>query len=245
MKLYVLPIPKDKLGRVRRAERAFYIHAGHLRNELMMTLKILKASINRPPENKILTDLQVAQTFYLSRMLAGKIREGWDLIEKAYLDTELRSTIEGYLSDEARVAFAEVETYFSRKKNVINTVRNRFAFHYDPSLIEKQLEIVDASDQLCVYIGEKEANIFYQMSEITASKAMLDAIQRDDFAAANRRLMSDVTVMSRHLIKFCDGCLLRMTDVYFGTDRTSLDPKEIEIEDVPSRHDIILPFFTE
>ena len=83
------------------------------------------------------------------------------------------------------------------------------------------------------------------MSEITASKAMLDAIQRGDFAAANRRLMSDVTVMSWHLIKFCDGCLLRMTDAYFGTDRKTLDPKEIEIEDVPSRHDIILPFFTE
>jgi len=83
MKLYIMPIPKDKLDSVPRAERAFYIHAGHLRNELMMTLKILKASINKPSEEKILIDLQVAQTFYLSRMLAGKVREGWDLIEKA------------------------------------------------------------------------------------------------------------------------------------------------------------------
>ena len=137
-----------------------------------------------------------------------------------------------------------MEEYFGRKKNIINIVRNRFAFHYDPSLIEKQLENVDESDKLAVYVGENEANVFYQMSEITAAKAMLDAIERGNFEAANRSLMNDVTVISRHLIKFCDGCLLRMTDTYFGTDRRTLNPEEVEIKEVASRDEIILPFFT-
>jgi hypothetical protein len=245
MKLYVLPIPKDKLDIVPQAEKAFYIHAGHLRNELMVTLKILKASINKPSDDPILTHVRVAQTFYLSRMLAGKIWEGWDLVKRSYLNKKLRPSIENYLSPEAKLSFKELEEYFAKKKNVINLVRNRFAFHYDPSLIEKQLESVDESDKLAVYVGEKEANIFYQMSEITASKAMLDAIEHGNFEAANRKLMNDVTVLSRHLIKFCDGCLLRMTDAYFGTDRIALNPEEVEIAEVPSRDEITLPFFTE
>lgn len=37
MDIFVVPITKDKLEMVPEVERAFYLHMGHLRNEIMMS----------------------------------------------------------------------------------------------------------------------------------------------------------------------------------------------------------------
>lgn len=177
-------------------------------------------------------------------MLAGKVWEGWQLVKRSFVDA-VRVTIEGALPEEPKCAFRALEEYFATKKNLINMVRNRFAFHYDPSQIKKQLKAVDETDKLRIYVGEKEANIFYQMSEVIAAKAMLDAIELGNFQGANAKLMKEVTEISRYFIKFCDGCLVHMSDNYLGRDRQSLNPEEIELPDVPSRDEIEVPFFTE
>lgn len=89
-------------------------------------------------------------------MLAGKVWEGWQLLKRCYVGA-VRIAIEGSLPEKPRDAFQALEGYFATKKNLINMVRNRFAFHYDPSRIEKQLTAVNESDKLTIYIGEKEA----------------------------------------------------------------------------------------
>lgn len=124
MKLYVMHIEKDKFDNVPDVERAFYVHLGHLRNELMVLVKFLKASINKPSDNPILFDVQVAQTFLLSRILAGKVWEGWQLSKQLYIGTSVRLAIERRLPEEIRCAFRELEQYFETKKNLINVVRN-------------------------------------------------------------------------------------------------------------------------
>lgn len=83
------------------------------------------------------------------------------------------------------------------------------------------------------------------MSETIAAKAMLDAIQPGDFQGANAKLMKQVTEISLCLVRFCDGCLMLMTDSYFGRDRQSLNPEEIELPNPPSRNEIEVPFFSE
>ncbi len=57
--------------------------------------------------------------------------------------------------------------------------------------------------------------------------------------------MDEVTKISRLFIKFCDGCLLHMSDNYLSHDRLILDPEEVELPDTPSRHETQIPFFTD
>src|SRR5258707_1773170 len=104
MKLHVMPIPIEKLSAVPEAEKAFYIHLGHLRNELMVLTKFLKWSINKPSDNPILIDVQVAQTFLMSRMLAGKVWEGWQLLKRSYIGA-VRIAIEGALPEKPKFAY--------------------------------------------------------------------------------------------------------------------------------------------
>jgi len=100
------------------------------------------------------------------------------------------------------------------------------------------LKRFDETDKLKIYIGEKEANIFYQMSETIATKAMLDAIEPGNFEGANTKLMKEVTEVSRLFIRFCDGCLLHMSDNYLSHDGLILDPEEVELPDTPSRDEV-------
>lgn len=65
------------------------------------------------------------------------------------------------------------------------------------------------------------------------------------FRALMRKLMKQVTEISLCLVRFCDGCLMLMTDSYFGRDRQSLNPEEIELPNPPSRNEIEVPFFSE
>src|SRR5947207_10727216 len=97
MKLYVMHIEKDKFDSVPEVEKAFYINIGHLRNELMVLVKFLKATVNKPSDNPILVDVQIAQTFLISRILAGKIWEGWQLVNQLYVGTTVQLAIESDL----------------------------------------------------------------------------------------------------------------------------------------------------
>ena len=98
--------------------------------------------------------------------------------------------------------------------------------------------------KLRIYVGEVEANVFFQVSEMIAAGAMLEAIEPGNVLGANAKLMQEVTQISLHLVRFCDGCLLHMTDNYFGSDRENLNPEEVEIPDPPSHYEIEVPFFT-
>lgn len=57
--------------------------------------------------------------------------------------------------------------------------------------------------------------------------------------------VKNYVVFYQPLIKFCDGCLVHMTDTYFGRDRESLNPEEIDLPNPPSRDEIEVPFFSE
>lgn len=243
MKIYSIPVTKAKLDKIPEIERAFYIHMGHLRNEFMVLVKLLKWSINTVSDDPILTDVNVSQTFIFTRLLAGKLLEGWQLVHKAYFATKLPLSIESNLADKTKDALKELKKYFG-KKNVIDDVRNQFAFHYDPQRIRQQLSSVEETDELKIYVTESDANLFYQISEIIVGSAMLEAVEQGDFIAATKKFTKEVMDVSVQFTTFCDGCLIYMTKIYLGETAEELDMEEIEIPDPPNTDEIQLPFFS-
>lgn len=244
MDICIIPVPKAKLDKIPEIERAFYIHIGHLRNELGVLVKFLNWSINDPSDNPVLVDLNVSQSLIISRMLAGKLWEGWILLDKAYTAPKLDQSIESKLSKETKDALYELRKYFGQKNNVINIIRNKFAFHYDPEKVRNQLSLVDETDKLEIYVPEKRVNLFYMLSEIIVNSGMLEAVESGDYIAATKKLAKEVIEKSLLFIAFCDGCLQFMTENYLGKTRKELGARKAIIPDPPSRKDIQLPFFT-
>jgi hypothetical protein len=63
MEVFVVPVPKSKLDKVPADERAFFIHVGHVRNEVAVLMKWLKWSVNDPTNNPV---LKMSTFLYLS-----------------------------------------------------------------------------------------------------------------------------------------------------------------------------------
>src|SRR5262245_4499884 len=77
--LYVVPVTKAKLDNMPEDVRVFFVQAGRLHNELMWLQKLMLASQQRETTNETLTGIQTYQVLMLTRLLAGKLWEGWDL----------------------------------------------------------------------------------------------------------------------------------------------------------------------
>lgn len=242
MKIYSIPVSKAKLDKIPETERVFYFHMGHLRNEVRILLNLLVWSNSRATDNPILNDINFSQTFILSGLLAGKLREGWELIEKVYFATKLSLAIGNGLPEKAKTSLERLKKYFG-KKNLIHDLRNAFGFHYDRPLIAAQLSAIEESDNLRIYMAEKSANVFYQMSEIIVGSAMLEATEPGNFVGAAKKLTKEVTDTALQFIDFCDGCLEHMTGHYLGRDAEGLNAEKIEIPDPPNRSEVVLPFF--
>jgi hypothetical protein len=244
MEVFVVPVPKSKLDKVPADERAFFIHVGHVRNEVAVLMKWLKWSVNDPTNNPVLKNINLSLSFMLDRLLAGKLYESWQLIDRAYIQTGLKTSLGASLSDNARNAFGELENYFSKPKNLINQLRNRFAFHYDPRKVQDQIAAIDETDKLEIYATEKQANLFYLVSEVIVGSAMLETVKRGDYKLAVEKLTQEIMSLSLHVMNFADGCLVVMRERYLGTNMDELAAQCVEIPDPPHRDEILLPYFS-
>jgi hypothetical protein len=244
MEVFVVPVPKSKLDKIPAGERAFFIHVGHVRNEIAVLVKWLKWSVNDPTNNPVLKNVNLSLSFMLDRLLAGKLYESWQLIDRAYIQTGLKTSLGASLSDEARNAFGELENYFSKPKNLINQLRNRFAFHYDPRKVQDQIAAIDETDTLEIYATEKQANLFYLVSEVIVGSAMLETVKRGDYKLAIEKLTKEIMSLSLHVMNFADGCLVVMRERYLGTNIDELAAQCVEIPDPPHRDEILLPYFS-
>jgi len=236
MKIHRISVTKEQLDHIPNLERAFYIHIGHLRHELMVLKKLLELSAKETPDDPILRDVHLSQQFIIGRLLAGKVREGWELIRKAYFGTKLSLGIEKELPDDTTMALENLKKYF-RTKNLIDCIRNEFAFHYDPARVQSQVPLVEPTDNLKIYIAETE-DVFFQLSDVIVQNAMLGAVQEGDYVAAAEKFFKETMVVSSQLVDFCDGCLHYMIDTYikYGSE-------EFEVPDPPDCDDLRLSFF--
>jgi len=108
-------------------------------------------------------------------LLAGKLWEGWELIRKTYFSTKLSLSIESKLPDDTLEALGKLKKYFG-KKNIIGSLRNEFAFHYDAQRVRAQLSLAEETDTWKIYVAETE-DVFFQLSENIVSSPMLGALQ--------------------------------------------------------------------
>lgn len=243
MRIKVVPVPKSILETVPEAELAFYTHFGHVRNELLIIEKFLYWTIKNQTDGDVLSDVNVFQELTIIRLLAGKLWEAWLLLNnKAY--SKILEVLRTNLNAKTRITLEELEAYFDNKKNMIENIRNRFAFHYDPSLIGKQMSKVEETDQLSIYLAAKAVNCFYQFAEAIADSAMLNAVEGGDYEAAIKKLSKGVIDITVKFIGFCDGCLDHMIEVYLLPSATDLKARTVEL-DVLRKDQMTLPFFVE
>lgn len=244
MRLRRISFTIEQLRGIPDGERSLIVLLTHALNEVNALNKLLFLCTRIDPEPRWMAHSQAAQAFVLARPIVGKLNEAWVVVQKGYFGTMLSKAYADVLESSATEALNYLKAYFGRT-NLMNVVRNNFAFHY--SLEHATTSIPDDSspDDLAIYLHETNGNSLYYFAEYLMSKALIDAISPTDPEAALGTLLDEMSTIISHLNEFVQGLLFVILDKYIGEEVLRPSVETVELGQVPQSADIRIPFFFE
>jgi hypothetical protein len=237
MKLFKVEIPKSMLSQVPENERVFFVQLGNLLNDLSILQKLSYFSANTETADPIGRSAQNSQAVSLILVQAGKLWEGWQMLQKQFFGTKLSGTYENHLTDPGTHSLEKLKNYFN-KENLIFLIRNKFAFHYDSAEIKNQINEVPDSEVLEVFMAETHGNCFYSISHILVLFGILKSTGCSNIDDAMRKLFQDMLQVTRWFVNFLGDCLLVFARRHLGFEHA-----EVEIPEPPHINNIALPYF--
>ena len=242
MQIRHLQFKPDQLDDFPKSERALFVVLAHALNEIntINRLVAIGSRYDDSPRWKVHTSFFQALT--LSKVLVGKLHEAWQVITKAYHGQKL-GTVYGPKLDDATIgALNNLQRYFGRV-NVITTVRNSFAFHYDLDHAASDFPSDAAPDDISLYLHKHNGNCLYQFAELAMNVALLDGIESKRPEQALTRLLSEMTDVVAWMNVFGQGLMIAMLQEHILSKGENLAEVEIDVGEVPSIETLQLPFF--
>ena len=257
MKLYKLDITKSKLCSIQERERSFFVQLMNFANEISALQKMMIFSAETDTDNEVVESAQNWQTLFLTKMLAAKLWEGWQLIRREFLDKDCNLpqefqhrceelTLAGHESFKAGLgSFNTLAKYFKPKDNMIRLIRNLFGAHYSKELskkIGKLIEDAPESDTFPVFFEEVHGNCFYQMAYGLSNTALLELMRESKPSDADDKpmkiLLGDVVRLGHCFIDFIGNYIMVVVSQHFGFEYT-----ELEIPAPPDIKEVTLAYF--
>ncbi|WFU52343.1 hypothetical protein QA639_21795 [Bradyrhizobium pachyrhizi] len=247
IRVYDIPVPKDKLRAMPIDERGFLLSLGYSANYVSMLQKLLIFSMNSRPPSDAETLLSAAQTQMLLRLLIGALHETWVLINDRYLDESLERDYGSRLDDGGRAALSALKTVF-QEPSVLTIVRNNFSFHYPNdkvlnNAIEDAYKNPDSDDLWRLYFSQYGFNSLFLVSDLMAIHGISRLIKESDVAKVQERLMSDVRSAADATFQFTNAFFAAAWQKNFGS---VIDAKAlITIDNPPLMKSVTIPFFVD
>ena len=230
---------KTSFDEIPENERIFMVQILMFANEISMLQKIIKFS-NYPHEgHPVLTSAQNTQTFFLVKLFAGKLFEGYELVRKNYFGNQLSKQYHSLLPDWSNRALDSLKRYFGRD-NLIGLIRNNFAFHYNEDLVREQLGAIPDDEDLDLYLTSDHGNSLYFMAHKVSSYALFKKVNpSDDFQALDKIFEETLSVASNFL-NFADGIVPKILEK--NRIQVKSDPP-INLKGIQNIDSVKLPYF--
>ena len=242
MKIYQIPILKEKLDSVPANERLFFIQIGHLANELSTLNRLLLFVSHSTGTTELERWAKNSQALLLVRLCSGKLFEGWQMLQRNYFGSKLSKEYDGLLDESGKNSLAEIKRYFS-KNNLIKEIRDNFAFHYPSDDLKNQLQRIKDTGTLYIYLGYAHGNSFYSFADVLVGSAMLSKVQGADPQQAMDTLFADPIDAIKWFLDFIGSCMIILVEKYLGTTLEALAANSIEIPNPKNLKDVQVPFF--
>lgn len=242
MSVYKSKFNKEKLKSANTTERTFFLIIAHLSNELNVLNKLYFWAGEYPTSNEVEESGKIAMTLLFLRLLAGKLKEGNELLQKYFYGTAISKEYVPKLKAEGKETLDKIKKYFSRK-NLINDIRNNYAFHYSPD--ELNAVLPEIPDDLEMYVSDvAAANTLHYFAEVIANHAVLKNINPEDELSAYQKLVKEILTVSRWFIDFANYLMVEFISKY-GQDIWDGEAERIEFSGLQNINDIKLPWFTD
>ena len=236
-----LNIPTASWDTLEENEQTFFIQITHLLNEINILRKLTLISSGNAlnSSDEVERRGHYCQTQFFLRMLAGKLNEGWEMLQRDFWGTKLSIDYEKKLSQPGQSSLKKLKQYFSANNN-IKLIRNQFAFHYDSEEIKEIIKEIPPSEVPHLIFAEHRINCLYSLSDIIVNWAILRSINPTDPKRALETLIDEIVIgVSSYFQEFGFACIEIIVNKLGLMNKS----KEIEIPDPPSIDDVKLPYF--
>jgi hypothetical protein len=234
-----IEISKSKLLSIQEDERIFFVQFGNLMNELNTLQKLIYFS-SHATDNEIIRRGSHSQALFLVRILAGKLFEGWRLLEKNFFGTKISKTYQKRMTKLGKRRLSELKHYFG-KSNIIRVIRNEFSFHYSPNASDKIKHLIDEapeSEVFEIFVSEEHGNCLYWASDVLVNVAILRAMDKSNLERAMKKLLDEILSVTRWFLEFLGDCVFVIVVAH-----PELIKAEVEIPNPPAIGEVDLPFF--
>jgi hypothetical protein len=239
MDFFRVKITKNELDKLSKEEQILLFQLTHFLNEISILQKCVVISGNGINTlNKIEKHGQISLALFFIRLLAGKLKEGWEMLQRDFFGSKLSKYYENGLPSAGKDSLNHLKKYFSGD-NVINFVRNEFSFHYGKEKIKKELNKVRENEIFEMLLCEEgQGNCLYTFSDFMVHKAIFSYFKQSDIEKALNKLMDEIIRdVSRWFLDFGGECLLVIVK------KLNIDSLKEEIPDPPLLRELRLPFF--
>jgi hypothetical protein len=242
MRLRVVVFNKEALLGTPPQELSLFLALAHVTNEVNALLRLALWTCDFSYSNETQVHGQLTLCYTILRLLAGKLNEGFVLLEKGYFGSGISKSYDPDLLPPVREAMRSLKDYFTRT-NLIHEIRNKFSFHYDAHEIAQALPRVD-EDLIAYFQVNGNANNLYYLAEVIASTAAVTATSSPDLPSALSAFTNDLNKISYSFSVAADGIIAEFIRRYAHTGLASQQP-DIDIEGLQPTLDIRVPWFTD
>ena len=241
MELHPLRYPKALLDKAPEQERTLHLMAGHLANDLNIIAKLLIMSMNPVSGEPVLTHAQTAITMQMIRQLAGRLHEGWAVIQELY--SPLDGSYAAALSDEAKLGRKKLKKYFGRA-NLVNSIRNKSAFHSDPDLLRNGYALLPKDEILEDYFSENyRGHCLFYGAEIVAVLGLTQLEPGMTWQDAIAKIAKEIIEVMNWLTDFILGLMKAFLEKYVIPTLGDISGQKLSITNGPPIDNVIIPFF--
>jgi hypothetical protein len=246
--IYRIKFPKEKLREFSSEERSLFFLLGYAANQIAVFKKLVVFATNHSHDDRhVQSVVEGAQTQILVRHFIGVVSEAWELVNKRFIQKPVGREYQARLHPNGKEALAKLKSHFGGS-NILNTVRNQFAFHhpYDAE-VDAGFELAAASpeydDEWNWYLANENINTFYFVSDVVVIHGMLSAIGEKDAVVAQKRILGELNLVADQFILFASFCLHAILSKYFAPEIIA----EVceKVADAPQSLDVGLPFYIE
>lgn len=247
IKVYRIPVPKDRLRAMPKDERVLLLLLGYAANQLSMLQKFLNFATNRTPEAEFEQHATGSQTQMLVRLLVGSLNEAWLLISTRFLQQPFAKEYLAKIDAGGLEALEALKRQFGGS-NLLNAVRNSYAFHYPrtdeaEAAFDAACNNPDVDDCWNLYFSHHGFNSSFFLSDLIFIHGISGKVQGATLDAAQRKLMQEASAASSNLIEFAKAFFAAAWLQHFGTEILAKDV--VTVADAPDVDQVWLPFFVE
>ena len=215
MQMFRFDLDWSTLDATPEEERTLALMLGKLHNELNILGNLVASFSVKDDEIALEREGRAAQSFMFMTILAGRLHEGWNLLQKQYFRNSICKKYDLLIGNKSYLALGELKAYFSSGNRALNIVRNRYAFHFDPQIIKENYSSVSKVDPCNMYMGMPSNCNFFQVSESLFSRSILNEIGGGDPLNGMNILVSDSSVAIGNFHSFIGGYVMAFINEYW------------------------------